>query len=72
MRPLSQRRQAMRESTITPDFFRAISSDVSAFAVFAIMFAALIQDLSCAAFFTEGLPAFAFLASRHISFRIGN
>jgi hypothetical protein len=34
-----------------------------------LAFSAMIQALPCAAFFTEGLPALAFLVSSHISFR---
>ena len=48
---------------------RPASSDALEFALSAMMSAAVIQVLPCAAFFTEGLRAFAFLVSRHASFR---
>ena len=48
---------------------RPASSDAPELAFSAMMSAALIQALPCAAFFTEGLPALAFLVSSHISFR---
>ena len=48
---------------------RPASSDALVFALSAMMSAALILALPCAVFFTEGLPALAFLVSRHVCFR---